>query len=76
MSAVLKLQYAEDGLQNASMRSNPVVLWGDLNEKACEKYPFITKVGILKKEGHLGSDLLMSAAAQSLVLTLKSCWIY
>lgn len=56
----------EDGLQNATLRSNPVVLWGDLNKKSLwEKISLITKAGILKMEERLGSDLLMSAAEPS-----------
>lgn len=35
----------EDGLQSGTLRSNPVVLWGDLNEKSLwKKYPLLQRL--------------------------------
>lgn len=41
-----------------------------------EKYRFSAKVGIVNKKEHVGPDLLKPAAAEFLLLSLKSCWIY
>lgn len=68
---MLKLKYAEHGLQNLPKRVDSIVVWRSYKQKQPLKNIIITKAGILKEEGHLGPDLLMSAAA-SLLSTSKT----